>query len=110
MKRVLSVVLGISIATAPAWADSLLLPDPVKLSQGELGTVRGGAPSPMQRGTTEAQGISGSGQNAAAATATMGASAGVILNNGIGGPLGGSAGLGTVLGGQVVSGRMSFGQ
>jgi hypothetical protein len=111
MKRLLSLAFAISIvAIAPARADSVVLPEPLKLSEGELGTVRGGAPSPMQRGMTEAQSVEGAGQSAAPNAATIGASAGVIVNSGIGGPLGGNGGLQTILSGQVTSGRLSFSQ
>ena len=111
MKKVLSLAFGIAMmATSPAWADSVALPEPVKLSEGELGAVRGGAPSATQRADAATAGIQGPGQNAAPAAATMGASAGAILNSGIGGPLGGSGGLGTILGGQVTSARLSFSQ
>jgi hypothetical protein len=111
MNIALTLAFGISImATAPAWADSLLLSDPVKLSEEELGTHRGGAPSLMQRATQDGQSVQGPGQSGAPSAATMGASAGVILNSGIGGPLGGGSGLGTILGGQVTSARLSFGQ
>jgi hypothetical protein len=110
MKRVLSLVLGISMAAAPVWADSLPLPEPTKLSAGELGAVRGGAPSPMERGKTAAQGVEGQGQNGAPAMGAIGASAGAIISNGIGGPLGGNGGLGSILGGQVTVVRGSFGQ
>jgi hypothetical protein len=109
MRKVLSLAVGLSImATSLAWADSLVLQQPVKLSDGELGAERGGAPSPTERADAAISGAQSSGQSSAPPAAAAGA--GAILNNGIGGPLGGSGGLRTMLGGQITSGSRSFGQ
>ena len=109
MKKVLSLAFGISMmATSLAWADSPVLPQPMKLSDGELGAERGGALSPTERADAAIAGAQGSGQSTAQSSPAMGA--GAIINNGIGGPLGGSGGLRTILGGQITSGSRSFGQ
>jgi hypothetical protein len=107
MKKALSLAFGISMmATSPVWADALVLPQPV--SDGELGAERGGAPSPTARAEAAIAGAEGSGQSSGPSTTAIGA--GAVLNNGIGGPLGGGGGLRTTLGGQITSGSRSFGQ
>jgi hypothetical protein len=94
------------LATSLAWADALVLPQPV--SNGELGAERGGAPSPTERADAAIADTQGSGQSAGPSTIAIGS--GAVLNNGIGGPLGGNGGLRTILGGGITSGSRSFGQ
>jgi hypothetical protein len=113
MTRVLSLAVGISIiASGLAWADSLVLPDPVKLSDGELGTVRGGAPSATQRATSDVQ--QSTSQSAMPSAAPSAAGTTAILNNGVGGAMGSGAiggnGLGLILNSPMTSGSRSFGQ
>jgi hypothetical protein len=107
LKLVLSLAVGVSmLATSLAWADGVALPQPV--SKDELGAERGGAPSPTGRAQAAIAGAQGSDQSSGPSAAAVGAAA--VLNNGIGGPLGGNGGLHTILGGQIIGGSRSFGQ
>jgi len=107
LKLAFPLVVGIPmLATSLAWAGGVALPQPV--SNDELRAERGGAPSPTGRAQAAIEGAQGSDQSSGPSAAAVGA--GAVLNNGIGGPLGGNGGLHTILGGQIVGGSRSFGQ